>query len=260
MSKKNKETPSAGGRSKRDFRFDIVSLIIAFISFIVSAFTGIMANQISIRMQPLDYTVSANAQVGLITMDDNLLTTEGILFQQKKGEWSGDLSSVFLATVTGEAVDIVYVPDKMDKEFGFGHTAGERILYSIFPNNPNKLFFGPIGVSPEELNDAPQAFHLIFKGYNKEYTIYTVVFTFGGNLSSETLKDENSGESFTAGFGYLNIYVLDEDSMYNHETLQRIAYDLNTGKTEDEHFTHKDILKIISAERNLCYQKLIEVN
>ena len=193
-------------------------------------------------------------------MDDKLFTTEGILFQQEKGVWSGDLSSVFLATVTDGAVDIVYVPDKMDKEFGFGHTAGDRILYSIFPNNPNKLFFGPIGVSLEELNDAPQAFHLIFKGYNKEYTIYTVVFTFGGNLSSETLKDENSWETFSADFGYLNIYVLDEDCMYNHETLQRIAHDLNAGKSENAKYTHKDILKIISAERNLCYEKLIEVN
>ena len=260
MSKKSKENLSVGERPKKDFRFDIVSLAIAAISLLFSAFTGVMANQISVRMQPLDYTVSSNAQVGLITMDDNLLTTEGILFQQKKGVWSGDLSSVFLATVIGDAVDIVYVPDKMDKEFGFGHTAGDRMLYSILPDNPNKLFFGPIGVKAEELNNSPQAFHMIFKGFNKEYTIYTVVFTFGGNLSSETLKDENSGETFSADFGYLNIYVLDEDSMYNHETLQRIAHDLNAGKSENAKYTHKDILKIISAERNLCYEKLIEVN
>lgn len=237
---------------------DLLSLGVAIISLIITIGIGIKANEIAVSNQPLDYSVTANAHIELVLMDDAMFTAQPVVFQQKKGIWSGDLSSVFIATVDGQAVDIVYVPDKMDDTMGFHHQVGEKMMYFIPPEQPNNLFFNQLDISGRDANDALRCFHLIFKAHNKEYTIYTVVFTLDALLHS-TMEKEETGETI-ANFGHFNVYVLSEDNMYDFNARQQIAADLNAGKAADAQVTPNQVLDMIIAQRNLCYETLVGTN
>ncbi len=231
--------------------FDSVSLIVSILSLIISVYIGFQANEIAMRSQPLDYSVTANEYIDMIAMNDTIYTCEGVVFKQVKGVWSGELSSVFIATVQDGKADVHYIPEQIP-DIGAGFTAENGTLFCILPDNPNELLFSPLHTDLKNINDSLQTFHLIFKGYNKEYTIYTVVYSYDTEYHPGDI--EHDGEKI-ASCGRLRIYILDEDTMYDSAMLNQIADDLNKGSGSKK-FTAKGILETITAERALAYDSM----
>ena len=248
---KANKTPSKLNRLLSKERVDKISLIVAMVSLVATVFIGISAYEIAKRSQPLEYSVTTPESMLAYSYADKMYTTVGIDFKQLKPSASGDYSSVFLGSVLDGEADIVHIPRERNARFDFSYETDNGLIFYMSDEFPNKLIFSPSDMSAFETDaKTPHAFHLIFKGYNREYTIYSVVYFLSDELTSE--KASVNGIEETLLTGKINCYVIDENIIYEPKVYQQIAEDLG----EDSIYTADDLFDKIIHERKLCYDKL----
>lgn len=229
---------------------DIISLIVAIISLITTIYIGIQANEIARRSQPVIYSVASDNEISVFEFDEKMYSTNGIEFKQIDGFQSGELNSIFLSVVQDDVIDIVYISNETNEEFSY--CASNNLLFLSSKDTKNKLIFTPNSL--HDLDDPAnrfKMFHLIFKGSNKEYTTYTVIYTTDGNLTPDTITDSN-GKQYQVPVGKLKIYIVNENNLYDYSIYQEISDDLN----DNDHYSAKSIFETTIRERKLSCERL----
>ena len=248
---KNNKTPSRLNRLLSKERVDKISLAIAILSLAATVIIGISAYEIAKRSQPLEYSVTTPESLRAYSYADKMYTTGGIDFKQLKPSASGDYSSVFLGSISDGEADIVHIPRERNARFDFSYETENGLIFYMSDEFPNELIFSPTDMSAFEAKaNTPGAFHLIFKGYNREYTIYSVVYFFDEELTSESATINGKPESLLTG--KISCYVIDEDIIYEPKVYQQIAEDLGN----NSQYTADSIFESIIHERKLCYDRM----